>query len=91
MRSMVQSVALFMNAISSAIGFALVSLADDPLLVWNYAVVAILAVIGGCMFWLQMRHLDGQEDQLNMLPKGEVGEVVSAAKFAEDETAEVKA
>jgi hypothetical protein len=38
-----------------------------------------------------MRHLDGQEDQLNMLPKGEVGEVVAAAKFAEDETAEVKA
>lgn len=90
MRSMVQSVALFMNAISSAIGFALVSLADDPLLVWNYAVVAILAVFGGCMFWLQMRHLDGQEDELNMLPKGEVGDVVAKAKFDEDEKSEVK-
>ncbi len=85
MRSMVQSVALFMNAVSSAIGFALVSLADDPLLVWNYAVVASLAVVGGTMFWLQMRHLDGKEDELNMLPKGEVGDVVARAKFGEGE------
>ncbi|KAK4251772.1 POT family-domain-containing protein [Corynascus novoguineensis] len=90
MRSMVQSVALFMNAISSAIGFALVPLADDPLLVWNYAVVAILAVIGGTMFWLQFRHLDKQEDELNMLPKGEVGETVARAKFDEDEKSEIK-
>jgi POT family proton-dependent oligopeptide transporter len=85
MRSMVQSVALFMNAISSAIGFALVSLAKDPLLVWNYATVAILAVIGGTMFWIQMRGLDKQEDELNMLPKGEVGDVVASAQFEEGE------
>ncbi|AEO56952.1 hypothetical protein MYCTH_2302526 [Thermothelomyces thermophilus ATCC 42464] len=90
MRSMVQAVALFMNAISSAIGFALVSLADDPLLVWNYAVVAILAAIGGTMFWLQFRHLDKQEDELNMLPKGEVGSAVAVAKFEEDEKSEAK-
>ncbi|KAK3326352.1 peptide transporter-like protein [Apodospora peruviana] len=73
MRSMVQAVALFMNAISSAIGFALVSLAADPLLVWNYGVVAVLAVIGGTLFWLQFRHLDKEEDHLNMLPKGQFG------------------
>ncbi|KAK4042714.1 POT family-domain-containing protein [Parachaetomium inaequale] len=91
MRSMVQSVALFMNAISSAIGFALVPLADDPLLVWNYAVVAILAVFGGCMFWIQMRHLDKQEDELNMLPKGEVGDTVAKAKFDDDEKSDVRA
>ncbi|KAK4229601.1 POT family-domain-containing protein [Podospora fimiseda] len=80
MRSMVQAVALFMNAISSAIGFALVSLADDPLLVWNYGVVAILAVVGGICFWLQFRGLDKMEDELNLLPKGEV-----AGKLAEPE------
>ncbi|KAH6627023.1 POT family-domain-containing protein [Chaetomium sp. MPI-SDFR-AT-0129] len=90
MRSMVQSVALFMNAIASAIGFALVPLADDPLLVWNYATVAILAVIGGTMFWIQFRHLDKQEDELNMLPKGEVGDEVAKAKLAEDDKSEVK-
>ncbi|KAL2268712.1 hypothetical protein VTJ83DRAFT_3558 [Remersonia thermophila] len=91
MRSMVQSVALFMNAISSAIGFALVSLADDPLLVWNYGVIAVLAVIGGTMFWLQFRHLDKEEDRLNMLPKGEVGNVVATAQWNEGDKDESKA
>lgn len=78
MRSMVQSVALFMNAISSAIGFALAPLADDPNLIWNYGVVAVLAAIGGTMFWIQFRHLDEQEDELNMLPTGEFGNQAAA-------------
>jgi len=85
MRSMVQSVCLFMNAISSAIGFALVPLAGDPLLIWNYGVVAIVAAIGGLCFWLQFRGLDAQEDELNMLPKGDVG-----GKVAEPEAFEKK-
>ncbi|KAK4121447.1 PTR2-domain-containing protein [Parathielavia appendiculata] len=90
MRSMVQSVALFMNAISSALGFALVYLADDPLLIWNYAVAAILAAVGGTMFWLQMRHLDKQEDQLNLLPTGQVGDTKAEAKWENDERSEVR-
>ncbi|KAL2015544.1 hypothetical protein VTK56DRAFT_5243 [Thermocarpiscus australiensis] len=88
MRSMVQSVALFMNAVASAIGFALVPLADDPLLVWNYGVVAVLAAAGGTMFWLQFRHLDKQEDQLNMLPKGEFEKETGAGAVSE-KTADV--
>ncbi|KAL4953051.1 POT family-domain-containing protein [Aspergillus filifer] len=67
MRSLVQAVSLFMNAFSSAIGQALVPLADDPLLVWNYAVVAILAFVGGIGFWLSNYKLDRQEDELNTL------------------------
>lgn len=70
MRSLVQAVALFTNAIAAAIGEALVPLADDPLLVWNYMVPAILAFVGGCMFWLQFAQLDRDEDKLNMLPEG---------------------
>jgi proton-dependent oligopeptide transporter, POT family len=67
-RSMVQAVCLFMNAIASAIGFALVPLAEDPLLIWNYGIVAVLAAIGGSLFWLQFRDLDKEEDRLNLLP-----------------------
>ena len=78
MRSMVQAVALFMNAISSAIGFAFTPLAHDPNLIWNYGVVAILAAFGGTMFWLQMRHLDAQEDELNLLPQGHFKEEPAA-------------
>ncbi|OJJ08429.1 hypothetical protein ASPVEDRAFT_396350 [Aspergillus versicolor CBS 583.65] len=67
MRSLVQAVSLFMNAISSAIGQALVGLSDDPLLVWNYTLVAILAYIGGIGFWASNYKLDRQEDELNTL------------------------
>ena len=45
MRSLVMSVFLFMNAISSALGEAFVSLSADPLLVWNYGSMAVLAFV----------------------------------------------
>ncbi|KAF7714527.1 Uncharacterized protein PECH_008417 [Penicillium ucsense] len=69
MRSLVQAVSLFMNAISAAIGQALVSLSADPLLEWNYGVVAILAYAGCVGFWLCNRHIDADEDRMNMLPE----------------------
>ncbi|KFY01867.1 hypothetical protein V490_00738 [Pseudogymnoascus sp. VKM F-3557] len=72
MRSLVQAISLFTNAFSSAIGEALVPLADDPLLIWNYGIPAILAVIGGTIFWIQFRGLDAEEDRLNNLPLGTV-------------------
>lgn len=71
MRSLVQAVALFMNAFSSAIGQAFTGLSEDPLLTWNYAVVAILAFIGGVGFWLTNYKLDPQEDALNNLPRSQ--------------------
>ncbi|KAF8537280.1 MFS peptide transporter [Trichophaea hybrida] len=78
MRSLVMAVFLFTSAISSALGQALVALAADPLLVWNYGVVAVMAFLGGCVFWTQNRELDKEEDRLNMLPEssyqGEVKE-----------------
>lgn len=73
MRSLVMSINLFMNAISSALAQALVSLSDDPLLVWNYGVVAVVAFIGGLLFWWNNRKLDTQEDALNMLPDSAFG------------------
>jgi POT family proton-dependent oligopeptide transporter len=72
MRSLVQAFALFMSAISAAIGEAFVSLSADPLLVWNYGVMAVLAFIGGTIFWFQYRALDADDDRLNQLPTGHV-------------------
>ncbi|KAK6349409.1 hypothetical protein TWF696_005694 [Orbilia brochopaga] len=72
MRSLVMSVFLFTNAISAAIGEAFVSLSEDPLLVWNYGSVAIIATVGGILFWLQFRGLDAQEHELNQLPVGKM-------------------
>ena len=67
MRSFVMSINLLMNAFSSAIAQGLVSLSADPLLVWNYGLVAVLAGIGGVAFWFNFRKLDSEEDRLNML------------------------
>ncbi|KIW15809.1 hypothetical protein PV08_05859 [Exophiala spinifera] len=71
MRSFVMAINLLMNAFSSAIAQALVSLSADPLLVWNYGVVAVLAAIGGVCFWFNFRNLDREEDRLNMLAVSE--------------------
>jgi len=70
MRSLVMSFNLFMSAISAALGEAFVSLSMDPLLVWNYGTMAVLAFIGGTCFYFQYRSLDADEDRLNELPTG---------------------
>lgn len=69
MRSLVMGLFLFSSAISSALAQALVSLSDDPLLIWNYASVAIIATVFGIAFWINHRKLDAEEDLLNMLPE----------------------
>jgi POT family proton-dependent oligopeptide transporter len=73
MRSLVAAFALFMTALSAALGEAFVSLSEDPLLVWNYGSMAVLSFVGGVCFWFQYRKLDQDEDRLNMLPTGHVG------------------
>ncbi|TQN64311.1 putative peptide transporter ptr2 [Colletotrichum shisoi] len=69
MKSLVMSVNLAMSAVSAALGQAFTPLSDDPLLVWNYACVAIIAFIGGVAFWFCFNHLDQEEDELNQLKK----------------------
>ncbi|KAJ7859794.1 PTR2-domain-containing protein [Mycena olivaceomarginata] len=72
MRSLVMSVFLFMSAISSALGEAFVSLSADPLLVWNYGVMAVLAAVASVLVWFSVRRLDAKEDELNNLAEGHV-------------------
>ncbi|KAJ7076586.1 peptide transporter PTR2A [Mycena belliarum] len=76
MRSLVMSLFLFTSAVSAALGEGFLWLAADPLLVWNYVVMAGLAGIGGGAFWLAMRGLDAREDELNSLAAGRVGKDV---------------
>jgi len=70
MRSLVMACFLFMTALSSAIGEIFVSLSADPLLVWNYGAMAILATVTGLLFWWSVRDLDAREDELNSLAEG---------------------
>ncbi|KAF5366603.1 hypothetical protein D9758_008971 [Tetrapyrgos nigripes] len=77
MRSLVMAMFLLTSAFGAALSEAFLPLLEDPLIVWNYAVVAILAGIGGALFWLSVRHLDAQEDLLNNLPEGHMRAVAT--------------
>ncbi|KAJ5499969.1 Major facilitator superfamily domain general substrate transporter [Penicillium expansum] len=72
MRSLIQAINMFTNAISAALAEALITLSRDPLLIWNYAVFAILTFVGGTIFIIQFWDLDKEEDELNNLPEGHV-------------------
>ncbi|KIL56425.1 hypothetical protein M378DRAFT_172730 [Amanita muscaria Koide BX008] len=76
MKSLVMSVFLFASAISAALGEAFVSLSIDPLLVWNYGVMGVLAAVSAVIFWIHVRKLDTQEDKLNNLNEGHFGKDV---------------
>jgi POT family proton-dependent oligopeptide transporter len=67
MRSLVTSYWHFMSAFSNAIGQAFTGLSEDPLLVWLYAVSAIVVFLGGVGFWFHQRGTDKKEDAMNML------------------------
>jgi POT family proton-dependent oligopeptide transporter len=67
MKSTIQAIALSTSAVSAALGQAFVSLSEDPLLVWNYGSVAVVAMIGGVGFYLTFRKTDREEDAMNNL------------------------
>ncbi|PPR06178.1 hypothetical protein CVT24_000720 [Panaeolus cyanescens] len=73
MRSLVMSVFLFTSALASALGEAFVALSEDPLLVWNYGTMAVIAGVSGLIFWFSVRDLDAREDELNNMDAGHLG------------------
>ena len=71
MRSLIQGNYQLQHALGSAIQNAFIPLANDPLLIWNYGVAAVLAAVGGVAFWAMFYKLDKQEDELNNLAESE--------------------
>lgn len=51
----------------------MIALSADPLLVWNYGTMGVIAAVACVAFWFSVRDLDTQEDELNSLPEGQVG------------------
>ncbi|KAJ7205762.1 peptide transporter PTR2A [Mycena pura] len=84
MRSLVMALYTGTGAVSAALAQAFLWLSADPMLVWNYAVMATLVGGGGCAFWLSVRRLDAQEDALNALAAGQVGKDVDVDSESED-------
>ncbi|KAJ5040643.1 uncharacterized protein L3040_006292 [Drepanopeziza brunnea f. sp. 'multigermtubi'] len=81
MRSSVTAVSLFMNAVSSAVAQSLTVMSADPLLVWNYGTVSVLALVGAILFYLTNRRIEEREDKMNMLPQAEFGEMEAGKRF----------
>ena len=55
------------------------ALSTDPLLVWNYGSMAVLALIAGVLFWFTFKDLDAREDELNQIPEGEYEKPIGAS------------
>ncbi|GAA5916437.1 hypothetical protein JCM6882_001562, partial [Rhodosporidiobolus microsporus] len=70
MRSMVMGVNLFTTALAAAIGEAFLPISADPLLTWNYGVMAVLSFVGGIGFWFNFRNLDKAEREINEIGQG---------------------
>ncbi|KAG5288925.1 oligopeptide transporter [Histoplasma capsulatum G186AR] len=88
MRGLVFGFYHFTSAVSAALGQAFVSVSEDPLLVWNYTIVAIIAFCGGLVFWFTFRSLDRKEEQMNLIQESEYrGRAKAAAneKVLDDE------
>ncbi|KAI0441253.1 POT family protein [Xylaria telfairii] len=68
MRGFITGIFWFAQAFSAAIAQAFVPLSTDPLLVWLYTTVAIIAALGGLLFHFVFRKLDKEEEALNALP-----------------------
>jgi POT family proton-dependent oligopeptide transporter len=67
MKSTIQAIALSTSAVSSALGQAFTGLSEDPLLVWNYGSIAVIAMAGAVGFYLTFRKADAEEDALNSM------------------------
>jgi len=55
---------------NSALGQAFAGFSADPLLVWNYAVTAVVVRIAGVIFCAATRKLDQEENASNDLREG---------------------
>jgi proton-dependent oligopeptide transporter, POT family len=62
MKSFVQSLYLFTNAIGSAISEALVPATGDPAIMWMYTGIAVAAALTAVIFWFIFHHYDQQEE-----------------------------
>ena len=63
------SLFLFTTAIGSLLEFPFTALAKNPLFLWIFIIVAIIATITTLIFWFLFRNLNRQDDELNGLDK----------------------
>ena len=67
MKSFVQSLYLFTNAIGSALNEAFVPATGDPAIMWMYTGISIATAATAVIFWFTFHHYDAQEEEMNKL------------------------
>ena len=67
MKSFVQSLYLFTNAIGSALGEALVPATGDPAIMWMYTGISVASFITAIVVWIIFHHYDREETAMNEL------------------------
>jgi proton-dependent oligopeptide transporter, POT family len=64
MKSFVQSIYLFTNAVGSAIAEGLVPVSEDPKFIWMYTGVGCSSVATGIIFFFLFKHYDRDEEKM---------------------------
>lgn len=67
--TIVLSLMLFTSAIASVLDQAFVPLSVNPLFLWLFVTVCIIATITAIIFWLCFRHYNNLDDSMNSLDK----------------------
>lgn len=67
MKSFVQSMYLFTNAVGYAIGEAFTPLVGDPEILWLFTGLCVGSFCVGCLFWVLFHKYDAMEDVVNSL------------------------
>jgi proton-dependent oligopeptide transporter, POT family len=62
-------VVLFTSAIATIGDMAFVPLCRNPLFVYLYITVGIIAFVAACLFWILYRKYNKEEDKMNALDK----------------------
>jgi len=64
MKSFVQSIYLFTNALGSALNEALIPVLVDPKILWMYTGISIFTACTAVVFWFLFHHYDDQEEKM---------------------------
>jgi proton-dependent oligopeptide transporter, POT family len=67
--TIVLSLMLFTSALGSVFDQAFVPLSKNPLFIWIYIIVAIIAAVAAILFWILFGHYNKEEDEMNSLDK----------------------
>jgi POT family proton-dependent oligopeptide transporter len=89
MKSFVQSIYLFTNALGSALNEALIPVLVDPKILWMYTGISVFTAGTAVVFWFLFHHYDDQEEKMYDLDR-DLPTLTASGKTAAQEEKEEK-